>query len=391
MTELERLATALKQELGHPPEAWQATQRARFQKSLAERPARPTLFRFALPVAATLALVGTLVWVTLRQRPAEGVGRWLVAAELREPFRFDDGSSIVLGPGARGRLADDSTSVRFDLHGGRASFDVTPGQKRTWTITAGRNEVRVVGTRFSVSYAASDTFEVDVERGIVSVRVPERSASVELKAGDHLRGGPGHMEVAHDASKVLPSVPSEGNRVAETPPEGTGAPVARSEPPSEAAANAEWRERYREGKYAESLALLRTSGAANRLDELPPATLAVIADIARLGGDPELAVRALNVLMRRFPRAPEARDGKFLLGRVHALRGDGAAAIAAFESYLKPGGSTQYANEAVGRLMELYSTRGDDERARIMARRYLESAPDGPYRRLARSLVVPRD
>jgi len=389
MTELEPLATALRQELGDPPEAWQARQLARFRDALAEKPARPLFFRRALPIAAVLALAGVLVWMTLREQPAEVVERWLVAAEQEQPFRFDDGSNIALGPRGRGRLVADAASVRFDLHGGHASFDVTPGQRRTWTITAGKNEVRVVGTRFSVSYAASEAFEVDVERGIVSVRVPERSASIELKAGDHLRGRPGHLEVAHGTAKALSPAPTNADRATEPEPQGTTAHAARRVPPGETTANAEWRDRYREGKYAESLALLRASGAANRLDELPASTLTVVADIARLGGDPDLAVRALTVLMRRFPRAPEARDGKFLLGRVHALRGDRAAAIAAFESYLEPDGSTQYANEAVGRLMELYSGRGADDRARAMARRYLENAPDGPYRRLARSLVLP--
>jgi hypothetical protein len=38
--------------------------------------------------------------------------------------------------------------------------------------------------------------------------------------------------------------------------------------------------------------------------------------------------------------------------------------------------------------MELYAARGEDERAHPMASRYLEKAPDGPYRRLARSLVA---
>jgi hypothetical protein len=76
-----------------------------------------------------------------------------------------------------------------------------------------------------------------------------------------------------------------------------------------------------------------------------------------------------------------------LLGRVHALRGDHPAAIVAFESYLGKGaGSARYSSEAMGRLMELHSAAGDAERARAMARRYLASAPDGPYRRLARSL-----
>jgi hypothetical protein len=37
--------------------------------------------------------------------------------------------------------------------------------------------------------------------------------------------------------------------------------------------------------------------------------------------------------------------------------------------------------------MELYAGRGDEERARTMARRYLTHAPNGPYRRLALSLT----
>jgi hypothetical protein len=37
--------------------------------------------------------------------------------------------------------------------------------------------------------------------------------------------------------------------------------------------------------------------------------------------------------------------------------------------------------------MELHSGRGDTERARAMAKRYLERAPDGPYKRLAISLL----
>lgn len=389
MSELEPLAAALRHALGAPPEGWRQVQRERLRESLGEKARRPLFFRLAPLVAAVVALSGTIAWLTLRDRPSEGVASQRVEEELRESFQFDDGSSIVLGPDGHGQLVADAAFVRFDLRSGRANFDVTPGQKRTWTITAGKNEVKVVGTRFSVSYAPSEAFEVKVERGIVSVRVPERSASVELGAGDHLRGRPGHMEVAHGTSTALPAASPEHHEAVALDSPASAAPAARIEPPGESAPNTEWRARYRDGKYAESLALLRANGVAGRLHELPPATLAEVADAARLGGDPDLAVRALGVLMRQYPRAPEARDGKFLLGRVQALRGDGAAAIAAFEDYLKPGGSTQYANEAVGRLIELYSARGADDRARAMARRYLENAPDGPYRRLARSLVKP--
>ena len=41
----------------------------------------------------------------------------------------------------------------------------------------------------------------------------------------------------------------------------------------------------------------------------------------------------------------------------------------------------------LGRLMELYSAGGDQQKAREMARRYLDRAPKGPYGRLARSLL----
>jgi TolA-binding protein len=267
------------------------------------------------------------------------------------------------------------------------TFDVTPTKTRTWTITAGKNEVRVVGTRFSVSYGPEEAFEVAVERGVVSVRVPDRKASVELEAGEHLRGRPGRMEVVHSASRAQPSAVATGAESKDVPTElapPTPPPVV---PVPSSTPHADWQARYRDGKYAESLALLRSSGIAKRLDELSPKMLADVADAARLGGDPELAVRALNVLVRRYPGAPEARDGKFLLGRVHALRGDRNAAISAFESYLETKKSAPYTSEAMGRLMELYSSRGETEKARAMAARYLERAPDGPYRRLARSLT----
>ena len=141
---------------------------------------------------------------------------------------------------------------------------------------------------------------------------------------------------------------------------------------------------------SESLALARAGRVDKRLGELPPDALADLAEAARLGGDPELAVRALTALLRRFPGAPEAREVKFLLGRVQVLRGDAGAAVAAFESYLGDGRSALYTNEALGRLMEIYSTRGDTQAAQGIARRYLARAPNGPYRRLADSLLTPR-
>jgi transmembrane sensor len=387
MNELELLGNALREELGVPPDAWLKAQRVRLMERLAERHPVTERYRLVWIFAGVVALASAFAWVVPRAR-TEHVVRSLVAAEMREPFRFEDGSVLSLASGARGQLRVDDAFVRFELESGRAHFDVTPGQRRTWVITAGDNEVRVVGTRFSVSYAPSKAFDVEVERGVVSVRMPERKTSVELKAGDRLHQRPGRVEVGTQAPHAS-SVPSGGDETTNSAPEPSDSTEssARLGTRSESTHNEPWRDRYRDGSYAESLALIRANGLASRLNELDAATLAEVADAARLGGDPELAVRALTTLTRRFPGAAEARDGRFLLGRVHALRGDSNAAISAFESYLKPGGSTRYASDAVGRLIGLYAARGDRERARAMATRYLKDAPDGPYRRLASSLV----
>lgn len=389
MTELEPLASVLRKELGAPPPSFLEEQRFRVRHALSRRRrSRPVL---AVSLAAAAALVAALIFFGVARRQEPPVERWLVASELREPFRLEDGSTIALEADARGRLSTDASEVRFDLHAGRARFDVRPERKRAWTVTAGKNEVRVIGTRFSVRYGPSDALEVEVERGLVSVQVPERKASIQLEAGDRLRGGPGRVEVARTDGDAIASGRLPPGPAAPAPAPKPGAdsapPVPARGSEGSAPANVDWQARYREGKYAESLKLLRASGVAQRLNELPAATLAELADAARLGGDPDLAVRALTLLTQRFPSSPQARHAKFLLGRLHALRGDGAAATAALESYLGAGDSSPYATEAIGRLMELYSGRGDTERARTMARRYLERAPNGPYQRLARSLT----
>ena len=390
MNDLELLGQALREELGSPPHGWLSDQRVRFVAELERRRTVPRFYRLAPVVAGVLAVAGVLVWMATR-KPPSNVARSLVGTEMREPFRFDDGSTLALARGAVGRLVVDETSVRFELESGSVSFDVVPGQRRVWLVTAGENEVRVVGTRFSVAYSPSRAFDVEVERGVVSVRRSDRTR-VELQAGQGLHDRPRPAEVSHAGASTPPDTASNERATtdaASSEPDSID-PANEREPLAESERNPEWRAQYRVGHYAESLALIRAEGLDDRLNEVHARTLAEVADAARLGGDPELAVRALLALMRRFPRAAEARDGKFLLGRVYALRGDAAAAISAFETYLKPGGSTRYENEAVGRLIGLYSARGDGELARGMASRYLRQAPDGPYRRLANSLVQRR-
>jgi TolA-binding protein len=76
-----------------------------------------------------------------------------------------------------------------------------------------------------------------------------------------------------------------------------------------------------------------------------------------------------------------------LIGRIHAGQGKKAQAIARFETYLEGGEQARYSTEAMGRLLELYAAQGSVQQAQAMAERYLKRAPDGPYRRLAGSVL----
>ena len=85
MDELEPLATALRNELGAPPDAWQQAQRARLRVVLRDQPARRSaLVRVAAPMFAAFALLAALLWVVGRGSSSHEVERWLVAEELRK-------------------------------------------------------------------------------------------------------------------------------------------------------------------------------------------------------------------------------------------------------------------------------------------------------------------
>jgi hypothetical protein len=120
---------------------------------------------------------------------------------------------------------------------------------------------------------------------------------------------------------------------------------------------------------------------------LDASKLVDLADAARLGGDSAAAMLALRVLESRFAAVAAARDSDFLMARLHAQRGETSAAIGRLTTYLERGESARYSLEALGRLVELHSKRGESERARALARRYLERAPNGPYHRLAESVL----
>lgn len=391
MNALERLGAELRRELGSPPEAFAERQRARLrearessQQSVLQSGFRrggvstPLWRRWYLaPTLALCATVGALLWWGSAPESADRVAvanLWLNAEELQGPYRLPDGSSISLDPGAQGRLSSSTQAVRFDLVKGRATFDVTPRRGQEWRISAGDYGITVVGTRFVVEFASNDALSVHVEHGVVLVQTPQQHEPIRLLAGARF-----------ETSKSLASVqPAATGTETSNPTPAESAPPKISEKPT---AEETWRTLYKSGQYEAALAMAKELGFESLMRQLSAEPLADLADTARLGGSPELAVQSLTALQQRFPAAAPARDVNFLLGRVYAAQGQRQRAIDAFEAYLEAAEKGAYANETLGRLMQLYSSAGNTARARQMATRYLQRAPEGPYQRLANSVL----
>ena len=113
----------------------------------------------------------------------------------------------------------------------------------------------------------------------------------------------------------------------------------------------------------------------------------MLADAARHARRPEHEALALQSLRERFAGSPRAALAAFALGRLEFDRHRSYREAAEwFGTYLKEQPRGPLTREARGRVMEAVARAGDQERARELARAYLNDYPSGPHAELARGL-----
>jgi TolA-binding protein len=387
MDEFEALAGELKRQLPPLPDDLGRSQLSRLRRDPRARRSRVRQRWLLLAVsAAIIGVVSSLPWPRHMHTPET---RQLLDAESSALENvLVDGTRLVLDRGARGfssAAADDG--VRFTLERGRATFDVVPQKKGVFRVLAGKHSVSVIGTRFSVAFEPLGAFSVSVERGSVLV-TPGEGSPVLLAAGERFDRDSDQPEAARDAESVQPS----GVTRAPTAPVSPTSVVPPSPPISQhsAAHEPRWHQLHRKREYAAALAAARREGLERLLYELGPVLLTDLADVARLSGDLQVALQVLSAIERRFPATKEAQQAQFLSGRILVQLGRSREAVKVFESYLGTHPDGTLSTEALGRLLEIHANEGNTDRARPIAERYLERAPNGPYRRLARSLIGKR-
>lgn len=393
MRELERLGNEVRNELGEPSPEWLRRQQRALTGALGVQTPRRAVGGWPLAGALALLLV-TAVWLLVparRPAPSRPAELALSASTDVRSVPLADGSSLLLSAHTQAHVTATPDATRCLIEVGKVHFDVAPQHGREFVVKAGGFEVRVVGTRFSVSRDVAGAVEVAVTHGVVRVKVPDRSTPTELRAGDQLRGDGGGVVLRHEA----PAAASKGamatpNSSAEAAEPTSSVPDGRPpvEAPSKVGAPRDtWLRLYREHDYVSALAAARELGVDGLLEGLAVQPLFELGDAARLGGDGDLALRVFDALGRRFPASRQAQDALFLSGRLLASRGQLSMARRQLEAYLARNDRGAYSVEALGRLVEIYAT-SNDPRAKSSARAYLDRAPHGPYRRLCLSLLA---
>jgi transmembrane sensor len=357
---------------------WTAVREQTVWEDVQRKQARETRGFGAMAAVAVVLAAIFVSWLALRSS-----GGGLMAANERagDPgllMQLADGSTVT-AVGAGVRIEPVQVSAKeavVRLRSGGARFSVTPRRSRVFRVLVDDYTVTVLGTIFTVSLRSSNV-EVAVEQGVVSVVGPgtdsrlEKGASVAFPLLPHAEA----RGTVHETTDGSASVPTHPATMERTP--APQAPESSAEATPRGGSALSWRELAHRGEYTKSYELLQRHGKNAVRDDV--GELLLSADVARLSGHPSSAEPALRQVLRRHPRDSRAPLAAFTLGRVlldELERPVEAAEMFATARALAPAGPL--AQDALGREVESWARAGRADRAKSLARAYLNAYPNSP-------------
>jgi hypothetical protein len=351
-------------------------------------------------------------------------------ADLHEDasgLRFSDGSEIVASPGARLRVdSTQSRGARVFLEQGRMRTHIEHrehGEHSNWVFVAGPFDVHVTGTTFNLAWdAGSQTVDLDLIEGSVSVTSPLGPSQIEVKTGQRFHASmlegtmqlesadPTHASNAAGGPALRPlagpsnqgrSIRSHRGRHADhgrASPARSDAPLTAAETresePREAqeqdqedAAAGSFSDLMRAGAFARVIELATAAGLGKTLERGSADDVRALADAARYQHRTELAVRGLTVLRTRFPGTHHGTAAAFLLGRTYETAAQQSEARRFYELYLRETPSGEFAAEALAGRMRMVAALDGQAAAQTIADEYLRRFPRGVHAATARQLA----
>jgi transmembrane sensor len=345
---------------------WSAEQTERLPQRLLVARRRRAVTRAFAAASACAAVVAGLWLLSPKLAEIGETAPALASAQLNAAernFALADGSQVsLLGAGSRVEVLEQSAQlVRTQLGAGAARFDVRHDPARVFEVESGDVKVRVLGTAFSLT-REGDLTRVSVERG--AVRVDWLGGEAFLSAGQSGLYPPPKPEAGLATSAPEP-VAELANGVAE---EATS-----------------WRKLAKRGAFVDAYKAMGAASSKSVRDE--PSDLMMAADVARLSRHPGEATRFLSRVADGFPRDKRAPLAAFTLGRVLLEDlGQPARAADAFRRAQQLAPRGPLSSDALAREADAAQRAGQLERARQVARRYVEQYPDGPHAQRLRKL-----
>ena len=375
--------------------------RAALDREGAQRGRRRVAFTLLLAaaVAATLVLfiVGRapdrLAYTV--DSPSPSAGGYLQGTDRAAAVaHFTDGTEVRVEKSARARIVDvESHGARVALEQGRARLRVVHRSDARWSVDAGPFSIAVTGTEFDVDWSASEgVLVVEMRSGGVTVRGPLAPDGIGVRAGQRLVASLPesrlHIEPLAEPMPAGAQAPRESVRPDEHPvaPEHVEARPAVERPA--ATPQTSWSKRVAGGDFRGVLADAKNRGLGETLAQAPLSDLVALGDAARYTGNLDLARDALGAQRKRYPTSTDAKAAAFFLGRMAEDKGATGEAINWYERYLSEAPRGAFAAEALGREMLATRKARGAGAAAVLAGRYLERFPRGPYAESARELVA---
>jgi transmembrane sensor len=355
-------------------------------------------------------LAGALLILRVIHGPLEGThsaweGASLQTAADTLAVTLVDGSSLRLDPGSRVEMGEHLPSaVKLILKEGRLTCDVTHRPQRSFLVEAADVEVRVVGTRFSVSTSHAEgatRVEVQVERGVVEVRGRGLSDEpVRLVAGRSWSRVTRTSELASPAAQAKPAAkPAESPEAAAQGSAPTGtidpAPVPIQAAAHGAANKPSSRVRFTHATSKAEQGTIDVKAPANIPANVPakaaPAPVSqsdearALFEKARVlwrEGRIRDAAASYEALLLQYPHDGRAGLAAFELGRLRMDRlADMDGAAQALERAVALAPSAGLREDAMARLVSARAGAHDQAGCARARDAYLERYPSGMHRR----------
>jgi hypothetical protein len=323
---------------------------------------------------------------------------------------FSDRSRVKLAPNAKiAVMAMDSHGARVALANGDLEVSVKRREGSSWRFDAGPFTVAVKGTAFHLAFEATrGRLALQMHAGVVEVKGPSQDRRLTLRAGESLELFATEQVAEHPVHDTVPG------KVATLGPPQPGLPISSAEPATggpqpaptaghmsshrvrskagegsaDSQGNDSWSKLIARGEFAAVVKDAEDRGLDVALARSSAAELTSLADAARYTRRNDVARQALLRVREHFAGTNYGSDAAFFLGRL-AEAGPSSSAKTAldwYETYLRESARGAYAGEVLGREITLLS-QSDRERARGVARQYLERFPHGSQADLARSLL----